>query len=229
MSGRLMKQCSRCARTLPLNHFNKEGKSADGHNRTCRRCLKCYNYYRLIDHGYVLTRNDYLRNSLLKVCTKCGVEKVEDAFHKQTRRVDGTASACKICAMDRTLLRPKQRAPEQEKLSLKRVITVENNAAYKAHLQSKDCNRFPEVYVAVQASNHFLKPTVEKLHELHEGKVCELCAAMKCEAHHYDYLNPLSVIWLCTRCHAQVHRQGADKLDARELYRFHLRWNCNET
>lgn len=36
---------------------------------------------------------------------------------------------------------------------------------------------------------------------------CEHCGADKTQAHHEDYLKPLEVVWLCTKCHAARHIQ----------------------
>jgi len=42
---------------------------------------------------------------------------------------------------------------------------------------------------------------------------CKICGATnKIHAHHDDYNNPLSVVWLCASCHAKLHR-GTVKLN----------------
>jgi ribosomal protein S27AE len=39
---------------------------------------------------------------------------------------------------------------------------------------------------------------------------CQICGAIKTEAHHKDYSKPLSVTWLCKRCHRLVHNSKID-------------------
>ena len=36
---------------------------------------------------------------------------------------------------------------------------------------------------------------------------CSRCGAIKTHAHHEDYSKPLEVIWLCSRCHTQRHKE----------------------
>lgn len=39
MSNDLLKQCSKCGRYLPLNHFNKRKSTRDGYLKTCKDCI----------------------------------------------------------------------------------------------------------------------------------------------------------------------------------------------
>lgn len=40
-------------------------------------------------------------------------------------------------------------------------------------------------------------------------KPCERCGRSRSQAHHPDYARPLDVQWLCSLCHAAVHREEA--------------------
>lgn len=40
-----------------------------------------------------------------------------------------------------------------------------------------------------------------------ERQNCEVCGALKVDAHHDDYSKPLEVIWLCREHHKQRHKQ----------------------
>lgn len=35
---------------------------------------------------------------------------------------------------------------------------------------------------------------------------CAVCGSLKTDGHHFDYLKPLEVVWLCRKHHAAVHR-----------------------
>ena len=43
---------------------------------------------------------------------------------------------------------------------------------------------------------------------------CERCGAggraVRLNRHHPDYSDPLRIVWLCTRCHGDVHRKGPE-------------------
>jgi hypothetical protein len=38
-------------------------------------------------------------------------------------------------------------------------------------------------------------------------KSCEVCGAIKSEAHHKDYYKPLDVVWLCREHHTELHNK----------------------
>jgi len=40
---------------------------------------------------------------------------------------------------------------------------------------------------------------------------CAICGSLKVEAHHFDYLKPLDVIWLCSKHHKKVHTVLGEK------------------
>jgi ribosomal protein S27AE len=57
-------------------------------------------------------------------------------------------------------------------------------------------------------------PDIARAHDIVEravkfGKIvrrpCEICGAVRTDAHHDDYTKPLEVRWLCRRCHKLHH------------------------
>ena len=49
--------------------------------------------------------------------------------------------------------------------------------------------------------------------QLVKPEVCSRCGKRGViEAHHYDYLKPLEVVFLCRSCHRRVHRELRDRL-----------------
>lgn len=36
---------------------------------------------------------------------------------------------------------------------------------------------------------------------------CVVCNEQKTEGHHYDYNEPLDVIWFCRKCHTELHKE----------------------
>ncbi len=37
---------------------------------------------------------------------------------------------------------------------------------------------------------------------------CKICSSVKVEMHHPDYTKPLLIMWLCRRCHLELHKKA---------------------
>lgn len=53
---------------------------------------------------------------------------------------------------------------------------------------------------------HLLVERAKRRGEISPGP-CEICGKRRTEAHHDDYRFPLSVRWLCRKCHVRLHRK----------------------
>lgn len=42
---------------------------------------------------------------------------------------------------------------------------------------------------------------------------CEICGALNTEAHHEDHSQPLSVNWICRKCHLDLHKMQELNID----------------
>ena len=121
----------------------------------------------------------------MKKCTICKKSKPAEEF--SIRKDWGTlTSQCKECDRVRYRLYRKQ---NRQKISQKEVLR-----------KKKLKELYPEKIVArnkVASAVRYGKLSKES---------CQLCKALKVEAHHPDYSKPLKVIWLCNLCHKKVHK-----------------------
>ncbi len=117
----------------------------------------------------------------MKTCGKCEIEKTESKFSKRRSSVDGLQYYCKRCNQ----------------------TYFQTEAGKKAHSQSdaKRLKNFPEKAKAHHTINDAIRGG-----KLERPHLCESCGGIgKIEAHHPDYSRPLNVIWLCRKCHREVH------------------------
>ena len=132
----------------------------------------------------------------MKHCNHCNRDLSKSRFHLRSASNDGLAARCKDCQSiydaqrlhqpDRVALRlaykltdhGKKRLSDGGKAWLKR-----NPSKRNAHIALNNALRF----------RHVIK------------RPC-VCGSDDVQAHHADYAKPLDVEWLCTQCHAKLHR-----------------------
>lgn len=134
-----------------------------------------------------------------RVCRKCEVEKPIGSFPLQGqgeyRRKD-----CKLCWSARQAFRQQTRAERQAAWLARRAeqrirrLPPEDQDYARRLLATTRARR--QVAAAVR-SGRLIRP-----------QTCQDCglAHPRIEAHHHDYTEPLSVIWLCHPCHVSWHR-----------------------
>lgn len=109
------KTCSRCQRTLPIDHFMKNRKSTDGYNGTCEDCER-------ERRDALITRYQQEEKPLEKLCTHCRRILPASEFSKARKAKDGLLYMCKDCAAtyyNKMKARwAKERARTQEDISL---------------------------------------------------------------------------------------------------------------
>jgi predicted Zn-ribbon and HTH transcriptional regulator len=150
-----------------------------------------------------------------KACSKCGVEKTVDQFHKHKIGVYGVHSWCKVCKSQRRayygdLNRERERKQGREHYHANKEKCLEANRQWKKNNPAK---------VAVIEKRSYLK-TIESektraktRYAIRKGIIMKPSACQKCgtegatQAHHHDYSKYLEVEFLCHVCH-KAHHQG---------------------
>ena len=135
-----------------------------------------------------------------KECFKCKTCKPLEEFYKHSMMADGHVNKCKECnkndvTNNRNKNLEKYRAYDRTRAKIPERIKagVEINRAWRAE-DSRRQVAHSAVARAIRSGLLVRMP-------------CIRCGKEKSEAHHEDYDKPLEVMWLCTPCHKQRHKE----------------------
>lgn len=149
---------------------------------------------------------------MVKVCSKCGIEKEVSEFYKDKKGKDGLRAYCKNCKLAQN----------------KEFTNTEDGALwYKNYLKSyrktekcknsiKKYNDNRKANETEQLKNKARKKLTAaiKSGELIKPDRCQICSSMEnIEAHHHSYEEgfELDVIFICRdRCHKIIHKTIRD-------------------
>lgn len=145
-----------------------------------------------------------------KICKACGQEKnLESGFYAHHAMADGYLNQCKDCVKARVKKTSKiydarryYLNPKRKEYSKKQGKEWRENNREKYNERSKEwALNNPEKRKA-----HIVVGNAIRDKKIIKGP-CEICGALKVEAHHDNYSEPLSVRWFCRTHHAEHHRK----------------------
>jgi hypothetical protein len=135
-----------------------------------------------------------------KECFKCNTVKPLSEFYKHSQMADGHVNKCKECNKNdvnkhraNNLERIRAYDRERGKLAHRLQLAAEVTRAWRAEDKRRN---IAHGMVARAIKNGILI-----------RQPCIRCGAEKSEGHHEDYDKPLEVMWLCTPCHKQRHKE----------------------
>lgn len=147
-----------------------------------------------------------------KTCSKCSATKSASEFPTDKKAKDGLGSWCREC--QNTQQRERRRVVRRD-TELGPANRAKNRARRKGKVYPSDLNR-TRIYRSKEAriAQHCLARAV-KIGKVTRPTQCENCGDSPTptkgrsliQGHHDDYSKPLDVRWLCTLCHAEVHRE----------------------
>jgi len=133
-----------------------------------------------------------------KTCIACHELLDEEQFYPRTNK-------CKVCT--RSAVRENRAAKlEYYRIYDRRRAMRPDRVAARAEYAQRNPRPRPEPDAEKRAARVALGNT------LRDGRVvrpehCEMCAtACAPHGHHDDYSKPLDVLWVCTTCHAAIHK-----------------------
>jgi ribosome-binding protein aMBF1 (putative translation factor) len=157
-----------------------------------------------------------------KKCKICGIEKPLDDFYKHKDIDDGNLNICKECKkqysntyrennLEKVREYDRNRPNALERIKKQKEALKNDIIKYKKNQEAK--NNWNRNNKLKRNAHNKVKRAIEK-GILVKPLYCELCGStIKIEAHHYDYNKPLDVIFVCSKCHHQLHK------DTREIQR----------
>jgi len=131
-------------------------------------------------------------------CIKCNVVKPLNEYYEHSEMANGYLGKCKDCCKVDTKNNYRNHIHEYSKYEKKRAKRRKRKVQVSVSLK-KWRERHPEKSKAI-----YLVTSAIKGGRLVK-KPCMDCGAENTQAHHFDYLKPLEVIWLCYPCHLKKH------------------------
>jgi hypothetical protein len=148
----ILKVCSKCGIEKDGTCFNKHKSRQDGLTGVCKECRNKY----LRDKGkenpeyrYMINqkRQDKIifkkytfkgvDNTILKPCSKCGIEKTLDKFSKEILCTDGTKNICNECKNERNKGILNNNPERRIKYNTQRRNKINNNIEYRNKIRQK--------------------------------------------------------------------------------------------
>ena len=148
-----------------------------------------------------------------KTCFKCNETKPLTEFYAHPAMADGHLGKCKACT--------RKDANEHRQANLEKVREYDRN---RPNAPARMVQRKKAAKLKPEAGNRAKRAWVERNPQKRAAQVAvanamrngELSRQTRCsrcttvgptEAHHPDYSQPLHVLWLCDRCHKEVHKE----------------------
>jgi len=136
-----------------------------------------------------------------KLCITCKNKLPINKFYRHPGMKDKRLNKCMECVKKYQFDR-RRKNPKVQEYDRLRYYTNEirrKRLAKNARIW-RESN--PEKYRAHSAVNNAIRSGKIK------RKSCEKCGNEKTHAHHPNYKQPLSVIWLCAMCHQRLHHEN---------------------
>lgn len=137
-------------------------------------------------------------------CGVCKEFKPYDEFYKNKRTILGITPDCKKCHCKVNIkTRNMDTARENNRKYMERA-RKKNIEIFRERERKYSLNRSKdEKYWARKEVNNAVKRG-----DILKPDICEECGRkVRITAHHEDYTKPLSVKWLCYKCHGKKHRK----------------------
>lgn len=158
-----------------------------------------------------------------KKCFKCGEVKSLSDFYKHPKMPDGHVNKCKECNKKDVRENRAKRADyyrEYDRARSMRPDRVESRRLYQNSEEGKRIvNAIRKRYIErnpIKRAAHIMVRNAVRDGRLEKPASCESCGSSpkRLHGHHDDYAQPLTVRWLCPKCHKEWHDENGEGANA---------------
>lgn len=140
-----------------------------------------------------------------KHCKKCSTAKSILEFGSDSSKKDKLRTVCKECSRKYDINRSKD---PKRKAYMSQVILEYRMSGKAAESGKKYRRKYPAKYEAHKAVTTAIRN--KKL----VREACEACGCEESHAHHDNYMEKLTVRWLCSKHHNEWHKEHGEGLNA---------------
>jgi hypothetical protein len=128
----------------------------------------------------------------MRRCIRCLLEKEDKDFN-------GKSAMCRECRKEEKAVREILKTGRRDNRRM-----TEERKAYKNKQVVEWMKNNPEKISAHRKIGYEVK-----LGRIIRPKICEICGKYtdRIMAHHTDYSQPFLVVWVCPRCHGEIHEK----------------------
>lgn len=150
----------------------------------------------------------------VKKCSECGTTKPFSEYYQHPQMGDGYLSQCKECVKSRVKKRyyaepGKIKAYEQSRANLPHRIKARQDYA-KTDACKASIKKSRKKWLADNQDKraaHIILGNAVRDNRIEKPANCSKCDGVgRIHGHHEDYTKPLDVVWVCQRCHKEIHK-----------------------
>ena len=194
-----MKKCYQCKEWKETSEFYKNRGTKDGFNCYCKTCVKKNDIKNKEKNGE-RRKKYYIENrEKIAIAQRLGhLKHREKRLKKQKEYFKNNKN--------KIYMKKKEYMESCDgKLKIKEYRSTDDFKKRNAKSSKKQRKKNP---LRTKACN-IVNKAIQK------GKIkkesCFICDSFSTEAHHPDYSKPLKIIWLCKKCHSELHRKLRSK------------------
>lgn len=149
-----------------------------------------------------------------KECMKCGEIKPLSAFYKHPKMADGTVNKCKECNKKDVRENRAAKIDYYREYDINRMHSDDRVRSRVKYASTPSGLRSGLAAKKRWSESNTLKKaaSIQVCNAVRDGRIikpktCSICnKSGRIHGHHDDYAFPLSVRWLCAKCHAAWHK-----------------------
>ena len=157
-----------------------------------------------------------------KTCFKCGIDQPLTEFYKHKAMADGHLNKCKTCTKKDTKDNIKKNPEYYREYDRQRANLPHRVEARLKYSQTEEGMEAARKAKAKWSETNVIKRSAQIIlgNAVRDGKITKPSNCSECgksgriHGHHDDYAFPLSVRWLCPKCHTTWHKTNGEGKNA---------------